>query len=599
MNGFSGWDWAIFSIFLCGSLGTGVVAGWIGRRKVKKKQKEGSEEGGGAAEEFLSGGRKMNPVMIAMSTMIGAISSISVVGNPAEMYAYGTQLWSNLFGMCLGFIYVHLVILTVLYPLKITSVYTYIEKRFKSPALRTFTVCTTFIGTFFYMGLCSYAPSLAMETITNFPAWASVIILGVICTVYTAWGGVRAVVWTDMLQSIVLFIGVIFIIIKATTDVGSISEVWTIADNYNRVEFFNFDPSPLQRHSFWLVSVQGYFYSLLVMGMGQPQVQRICSVETWNKAIGAHYLNMVLNVALYSLLNYMGLAVYALYAGCDPMGTGEIKKPDQIVPFYVDQELGYLHGIAGLFMAALYAGALSSYSSQINAVAAVLWEDFFKNSKMVAKMEPERRPIVIVIIGVITGCAGIVSGIIAGFAGGIFQFGQIILGCIHAPLLGLFILGMCNPMANKVGSTIGFSTSLLFNIWITLGSVFYGEPDPTLPWYEDECPILNVTSTMSYSTTIDAFTTMSSTSDPNDHEPFALYMVSYTLYSLFGVSITFFVGSIASLATGPWSTDESGEKYLHPTFYKLMRKWEKKHQPNSLDITAAKSTNDLIELEKH
>merc|ERR1719209_1302586 len=135
----------------------------------------------------------MNPIMVAMSTMIGAISSISVVGNPAEMYAYGTQLWSNLFGMCLGFVYVHLVILTVLYPLKITSVYTYIEKRFQSPALRTFTVCTTFIGTFFYLGLCSYAPSLAMETITGFPAWASVIIVGVICTIYTSWGGVRAV----------------------------------------------------------------------------------------------------------------------------------------------------------------------------------------------------------------------------------------------------------------------------------------------------------------------------------------------------------------------------------------------------------------------
>ncbi|ROT64213.1 putative sodium-coupled monocarboxylate transporter 1 isoform X1 [Penaeus vannamei] len=196
---------------------------------------------------------------------------------------------------------------------------------------------------------------------------------------------------------------------------------------------------------------------------------------------------MVANITVFCCVNFLGIAVYAVYASCDPMATGEISKPDEIVPHYVIDRLSYLQGIPGLFIASLYAGGLSSYSSQINAVTAVMWEDFFKNSQWVANMADNRKPLVNVLVSVITGLAGILAGVIASQMGGLFQVGQTILGTIHAPLLGLFILGMCCPFANKIGGIVGFSASLLFNLWVTIGAMLYGRATPFLEFSDEGC----------------------------------------------------------------------------------------------------------------
>ncbi|XP_037792929.1 sodium-coupled monocarboxylate transporter 2-like [Penaeus monodon] len=577
MAGFSGGDWAVFVVSLMASLGIGIWAGWMAKRNTGGDAKA-------AASEFLMGGRKMNPFAVAMSTMIGAISSVTVVGNPAEMYAYGTQLWMNLIGTTIGMVYVHLVILTVMYPLKITSVYTYIEKRFDSKGLRSFTVFTTFIGTFFYLGLVSYSPSLAMETVTGFPAWASIIIMGIICTIYSSWGGVRAVVYTDILQTFVMFVGVIVIIISATVEAGGLESVWSVADDLS--------PDPLQRHSLWTVTVQGYFFALLVFGMGQPQVQRICSVETWNKAIFAHYLNLIANVTVFCCVNFMGIAVYAVYASCDPMATGEISKPDEIVPHYVIDRL--------------------SYSSQINAVTAVMWEDFFKNSQWVARMADNRKPLVNVLVSVITGMAGILAGVVASQMGGLFQVGQTILGTIHAPLLGLFILGMCCPFANKIGGIVGFSVSLLFNLWVTIGAMLYGRATPYLEFSDEGC---NATTPFDLTTTTPLdWTTTEFTSSTDPQEPgeksricpvpnlkangvttFFLFTWSPTLSILSSVSLSPFSSARSSLfSQNRGQLINRGKIYVHPTFYKLMKMWEERRPRED----PAASTKDLVSLEK-
>ncbi|KAK8388668.1 hypothetical protein O3P69_020568 [Scylla paramamosain] len=534
--------------------------------------------------------------------MIGAMSSISILGNSAEMYAYGTQLCMSLIGTALGCVFVHLVNLRVFYPLKITSVYTYIEKRFQSRALTYFIVYSTFVGTFFYVGLCAYTPSLAMETMTGVPSWVSIIIMGVVCTVYSAWGGVRAVVYTDILQVFVMMGGVLTILVTAVVEVGGMGKVLDIAKEHGRIELWNVDPDPLQRHSLWLVIMQGYFLVLLVFGMGQPQVQRICSVSTWRKAIGAHYLNIAIFITAMVCFYLLGLAVYAVYADCDPLATGEISKADQIVPFYVTDRLSGYYGLPGLFIASLYAGGLSSYSSQINAVSAVMWEDFLKNSKWVASMKEERRPYVNVLVSVITGMLGVVAGIVSTQVGGVFQAGQTILGTINAPQLGLFLLGMCCPFANKIGGMVGMGASLAFNFWVTLGAMFYGIPAPTLDFSDEGCdpstssnssfsPTFSFTESPSYSTSFDP-----TTEQPKDPYVFPLYLMSYAMYSFVGVSITVFVGAVTSLITKPWTTKKVGKIYLHPAFYALQKRWENRRSHMDPPF---KSTQDLVSLEKY
>ncbi|KAG7176409.1 Sodium-coupled monocarboxylate transporter 1-like 1 [Homarus americanus] len=834
MAGFSGWDWAVFAVSLAISLGTGIWAGLVARKNTAKGDSMAR------ASEFLMGGRNMNPIAIALSTTIGALSSITVLGDELSfevqqelLKLVNGTLWPSISALYCKVRHLsrpsplHTFASRVYVPIddQGETLLRYIERRFKSKNLRAFTVYTTFIGTFFFMGLCAYTPSLAMETITGIPSWASVIVLGVTCTIYSSWpvtpayypcllpqpttqayflsllpqpvtpacypsllpqpvtpacypsllphpatllpqpvtllphllpqpvtpappcdpcllpqpatpscypsllpqpvtpacypsllpqpttqayflsllpqpvtpacypillpqpstpvtpacypsllsqpttqtlfpqpatpacdpcllpqpatpasylslcypslpssptpscypsllpqpvtpacypillpqpstpacypsllirglpqGGVRAVVYTDIFQSFVMMGGLLFIAVTATIETGGLEKVWSIADAHGRVEWWNINPDPLQRESFWLVTVQGYFLSLLVLGMGQPQVQRVCSVSSWKRAISTHYLNMVLFIAVYSCCYFMGIAVFSVYADCDPMATGDISTPDQIIPYYTIDKLSVYYGLPGIFIASF------SYSAQINAVSAVLWEDFFKNSNWVANMAEERRPNVNVLVSVITGTVGIVAGIIASQLGGIFQMGQTILGTIHAPLLGLFILGMCCPFANKIGGTVGFVTSLTFNLWVTCGTMVYGRPPKTLDFSDAGCNV--TTTTMDALTTYPDFHTTdlpSTTPDPGNDYVFPLYLVSYTLYALFGVSITFFVGSIVSLIFKPWSTDVTGKDLVHKTFYNLMRKWEKRYTPED----PAASSKNLVPLEKY
>ncbi|XP_037792924.1 sodium-dependent multivitamin transporter-like [Penaeus monodon] len=183
--------------------------------------------------------------------------------------------------------------------------------------------------------------------------------------------------------------------------------------------------------------------------------------------------------------------------------------------------------------------------------------------------------------------AGILAGVVASQMGGLFQVGQTILGTIHAPLLGLFILGR-------------FSVSLLFNLWVTIGAMLYGRATPYLEFSDEGC---NATTPFDLTTTTPPglddhggteVTSSTDPQEPGDDYVFPLYLVSYTLYSLFGVSVTFFVGMIVSLFTKPWTADRSGKIYVHPTFYKLMKMWEERRPGED----PAASTKDLVSLEK-
>lgn len=237
-----------------------------------------------------------------------------------------------------------------------------------------------------------------------------------------------------------------------------------------------------------------------------------------------------------------------------------------------------------------------------------MWEDYFKNSAWVASMKEERRPLVNVLVSVITGLAGMVGGIVATQVTGLFQAGQTILGTINAPQLGLFLLGMCCPFTNKIGGMVGMTVGLAFNLWITLGAMFYGPPAPTLDFSDDGCnststffPTSSITESPLYSTSFSFFLSSlppfsTTTKQPEDPYVFPLYLISYALYSLIGVSVTVFVGAVTSLVSKPWTTERAGKIYLHPTFYALQRRWEKRGGHQGPPST---STQDLVPSEKY
>ncbi|XP_037782150.1 sodium-dependent multivitamin transporter-like [Penaeus monodon] len=221
---FSTVDYAIFTVLLVASLVAGTFAGW--------------RSSSGDTKDFLTGGKSMNPVAITMSLLGGVVSALSVLGNTTEIYLYGTQLWMNLLGCVWGSLVVVHLLLPTIYPLGLSSMNQYLQLRFESQLLKKLASITQIVHSAMYLGICLYAPSLTLSSVTRLSAGVSIIVLGVVCSVYISLGGVRAVVYTDVLQTTIMFVGVLSVVVQVCIELGGIGEVWQRAGQGGRLEFF-------------------------------------------------------------------------------------------------------------------------------------------------------------------------------------------------------------------------------------------------------------------------------------------------------------------------------------------------------------------------
>ncbi|XP_069970064.1 sodium-coupled monocarboxylate transporter 1 isoform X2 [Penaeus vannamei] len=536
-------DYVVFALMLVVSVGIGVYSSLRGK-------------GASSTQAFLLGGRDMSLAPVAFSLTGGVISAISILGLPTELYLYGTQLVMNIFGAVVGVLVVRNVILPIVYPLRLVSIYQYIEIRFNSRALRKFATACQLLSSCFYVGLCLYAPSLALSSVTSLPTWASVIIMGSICTFYITIGGVKAVVYTDVIQTLVMFFGVLAVVIVVCRNMGGIEEVWEVAGQGGRLEFFNLDPSPFTRHTLWSTLVMGVFMVFSFLGVSQPQYQRFASVPTLAQAQLLSLLFLLGMSLLWGVFYTSGLVAYALYKDCDPLTFGKIEKPDQIIPYMVTDKLNHLTGMPGLFVAAVYGGVLSSLSSQGNAIACVVWEDFLKERPYFRDISDRSATNVIKFLSSMTGLVAIGVGLLAGKLGTINYVLSLVSAAIRGPLCGLFFVGMCAPWVNTKGAMAGLAFSLVVNTWMVIGRyVVSGKQPVRLPLSVDGCldqgaaTALNATLGLLANATVDA-ASAAAPSKPEEDEN-TIYDISYCYNGALGIIINFAVSSIVSCCTGP------------------------------------------------
>ncbi|XP_069949268.1 sodium-dependent multivitamin transporter-like [Cherax quadricarinatus] len=260
-------DYTVFIIMLVASISIGVISAIRNRGKA-------------TTQEFLLGSRSMSPIPVAFSLLGGWISAISIIGNSTEMYFFGTQLSMTLVGFIPGCLFVGQVMIPIFYQLKLVSVNEYMEVRFGSRLLRTLATLCMLLNNFIYMGICLYAPTLALSTVTGLATWVSTLTMGLVCTFYITIGGVKAVVYTDVLQTLLMFSGMLLVTIICTINAGGVANVWNIADHGGRIIFFDMKTSPYERHTLLSTLVFGVYVMMSHVGINQTAYQRFASVST-------------------------------------------------------------------------------------------------------------------------------------------------------------------------------------------------------------------------------------------------------------------------------------------------------------------------------
>ncbi|XP_030618844.1 sodium-dependent multivitamin transporter isoform X2 [Delphinapterus leucas] len=441
--------------------------------------------------------------------------------------------------------------------------YEYLELRFNK-AVRVCGTVTFIFQMVIYMGVVLYAPSLALNAVTGFDLWLSVLTLGIVCTVYTALGGLKAVIWTDVFQTLVMFLGQLVVIIVGSAKVGGLGHVWDVASQHGLISGIELDPDPFVRHTFWTLAFGGVFMMLSLYGVNQAQVQRYLSSRTEKAAVLSCYAVFPCQQVVLCMGCLIGLVMFAYYQEY-PMSTQQTQAaPDQFVLYFVMDLLRGLPGLPGLFVACLFSGSLSTISSAFNSLATVTMEDLIR--PWFPHFSEVRATMLSRIIAFGYGLLCLGMAYISSQMGPVLQAAISIFGMVGGPLLGLFCLGMFFPCANPPGAIVGLLAGLIMAFWIGIGSIVTSMGSGRAPTPSNGSSF----SLPSNLTAVTMATLMPSTTISKPTGLQRLYSLSYLWYSAHNSTTVIVVGLAVSLLSGGMRGRTLNPRTIYPVLPKLV-----------------------------
>ncbi|XP_052865162.1 sodium-coupled monocarboxylate transporter 1-like [Anopheles cruzii] len=530
-------DYLVFALMLLICIVIGILFGYRDHRKHKRRQKAARRDS--EALDYLVGGRKMPIYPVAVSLVASWISGISLLGTSTEIYVYGTQYCYIVFAVIIMGFAMHHVFLPVFHELQITSAYEYLQRRFDQ-RMRLFGSILYTVACLLWMPIVIYVPALAFNQVTGLSVHVVTPIVCMICVFYTSIGGLKAVVWTDVIQSAITLLALLAVLIKGTYDVGGPMEVLKRNLAGDRLETPNWDPDPTLRHSIWIVLVGAPVWFCYGVSSSQDMIQRFLALPTLadaRKALKGFIVGwIVVNVVFFLI----GLLVYATYDHCDPLTTQLAKAKDQLLPLFVMQTFGAYHGMTGVFVAGIFSAALSSLSSALNALSAITLEDF---CKPYCKQPLTERQISYIMRGsvLVYGVLSVLLSIVVEHLGTVMQLTMTLSSASGAPLFGLFVMGTLMPWVNGTGALYGGVTGLLVMLYTCFKAQYSiasgSRTFDTKPISVEACPY-------DFNVTISAI-------DESAFEQVekSFYHMSYMYFTLFGTSVTCLTGTIISLLT--------------------------------------------------
>ncbi|XP_066499930.1 sodium/iodide cotransporter isoform X2 [Hoplias malabaricus] len=455
-RGFGLVDYGVFAAMLAVSVAIGLL------------QSVRLASGRSGVDDFFTGGRRMPAVPVGMSLCASFMSAVQVLGVPSEAYLYGLKFLYMCLGQALNSLLTALLFLPVYYRLRITSSNQYLRMRF-GRGMQLLGSLQFLTATLLYTGIVILAPALILNQATGLNMWASLFSTGFICTFYTTLGGMKAVVWTDVFQVVVMLSGFIAVFTHGTFLVGGVAEVFSIAANGSRINFNDFGVDPQRRYSFWSFTVGGTMVWLSMYAANQAQIQRYISCRTEREAQWALCVNQIGLCLIVSSAAACGVVMFALYSHCDPLKSGKISAPDQYMPYMVLDIFRDLPGFPGLFLACAYSGTLSTASTSINAMAAVTMEDLLKPCLIGSS---QRTQILLSkALSFMYGAGCVTTAALCSLLDwGVLQGSFTVMGVVNGPLLGAFILGMFIPATNKPSE---YSSEFLLHVLPVLWSVVH------------------------------------------------------------------------------------------------------------------------------
>jgi len=296
-----------------------------------------------------------------------------------------------------------------------------------------------------------------------------VCIVGLIIITVNLLGGIEAVIWLDVFQGFMLFAsGIICISVLLFSTEGGPAEIFRVAKASGRTGLGPYDID-FTRLTLIVMVINGAFYAIQKYGTDQTVVQRYLTAKTDKAAIRASIMGILLTVPVWIIFMFIGTALFVFYKQ-QPLPEG--LRPEAVFPYFIKTKLPA--GVVGLILSAMISAAVCSLSADLNSLAAVGMEDYYKKAR---KNRDDKHYLrasrwIVVFSGLLTILIGIlyVNAGSEGVLGIVFTLYAIFSGGI----VGIFLLGLLSARANRQGINIAIVACVLFTAYAFLTSTRIG-----------------------------------------------------------------------------------------------------------------------------
>ncbi len=426
------------------------------------------------SDQFTTGGGKIPSWAVGMSIFATFVSSISFLALPGKAFASN---WNALvFSLSIPFAsFAAVKFFVPLYrSVGNVSAYYFLELRF-GPWARLYASACYILTQLMRTGAILLLLALPVNALFGWNVKTVIIITGLAVILYSMLGGIKAVIWTDTIQGIILIAGALICAVYLTFQIpGGVTRLFEIASENQKFSLGSFGPS-LRDSTFWVVLIYGLFINLQNYGIDQNYIQRYMTTGSEKEAKSSALFGSLLYIPVSILFFYIGTALFSYYTAQPEMLPDSLKLQgagDKVFPYFI--ATGLPAGLTGLLIAAIFSAGMSTVSTSLNSTATIVLSDYYK--RYFDKGAAEKSSMkVLHFSSFITGIFGIGIALLLVGVESVLDAWWALASIFSGGMLGLFLLGYVSKTARKADAVIGVIIGVLLIVWMSLSPICFTE----------------------------------------------------------------------------------------------------------------------------
>lgn len=451
-------DWVVLAIYLAGILAVGFMAGRRGRGTL----------------EFLLGGRRIPTWAAAISILASEISAATFIGTPGFAYVRDCTYLQFAFGTLAARILIAWLLIDIYYRLGVFTVYGFLSERFDD-GTRTAAAAVFLIARLLASGVRLFIGSLPLALTLKIDIGLAIAIMGTAAMLYTVWGGIKAVIWTDVVQVAIYMTGALgtiaIILWLIARDVpGGLPAAFSALAAHDKARVFNLDRFGFD-NAYHVISavIGGLALTMATHGTDQDMVQRMLTCRTSREGRMSAITSGIIDFPIVIIFLAVGLALWAFYH-LVPVAYEVPAKDDKVFIVFVQNHMP--PGLRGLVVAGICAAVMGSLSTAINAMATTSTIDFWK--RLVRKNASDGELLAVSRAGTVLwsvllmGVAWVSAVIYARKPDAtLIAMALGVMTLVYGALLGVFLLAIfTRERGNAVSNTAGMALSVAVIAWL-------------------------------------------------------------------------------------------------------------------------------------